>query len=535
MTLTPRLLTASIVLALGGLTACGGGGGSTSSSPTASPSSTSGTLVDDVIAGGTVFCDSNENQTLDTGEMSTVTGDDGTFTFSSACTASIVSVAGTGTDISSNKAPRGHFRARAGSTIISPFTTMLAGSGLTVDDFKGVMAKLGLGSTDPATFNPATHANKRIALAVMKIFNDIVAIATAADATVAGEDVFAASLNAFVAYVNSHSVTGTSVLDDDTVLYGAIDAALGAAFTEVPTWSEDATALANAKSIAREGLVTLARAIHNAASDDEADDAFRNEGTASLVSDTDLHDDTSVDEARGRCQDHENFHRARYVYSEGNALHLIGSDQSELNTTLSALASANGVSTPLTLRTLARVEMPLRDSGLAIPKNGVRAKLGIAVTEVGGNRVLKLVVDKIVLQPSTTTTGRLVAVVDTGAKLNFYARSSSGVELYPAQPLTNLSRNVLSSGDVVGIDLAVITDRLVSNFASDSSKTALLNALLDSQGQFQIKVVISEIDFRLADATKLDFGGVRLDTDGDRHGDKQVRGASFTGLIHFGS
>lgn len=536
MPLKKRLLTVSIALALGSLTACGGGGGGGGATgTTATPSSTSGTLVDDAVAGGTVFCDTNENQTLDSGEMSAVTGDDGTYTFSSACTASIVSVAGTGTDISSNKAPRGHFRARAGSSIVSPFTTMLAGSGMTLADFKAVMAKLGLGETDPGTFNPTAHANKHIALAVMKIFNDIVAIATAADATVTGADVFQAAVNAFVTHVNDHAVAGSSVLDDDTALYGAIDAALNAAFALVPAWTGDATALANAKSIAREGLVTLARAIRNAANDSDADDAFRNEGNASLINDTDLHDNTAVGDARGRCQDHDNYRHARYVYSEGDALHLIGTDQSELDTTLGALSATNGVSTPLTLRTLARVEMPLRDSGLAIPRSGVKAKLGIAVTEVGGPRVLKLVVDKILLKPSTTTTGRLVAVVEGGAKLNFYARNSSGVELYPAQPLTNLSRNVLSSGDVVGIDLSVITDRLVSNFASDASKTALLNALLDSQGQFQIKVVISEIDFRLADATRLSLGAVRLDTDGDRHADKQVRGASFTGVIRFGS
>lgn len=522
MRFKPTLLVMSLTAALGGLVACGGGGGSGSSggSPTAGPSATSGTLVDDLVAGATVFCDSNENQTLDDGEMSATTGDDGTYTFSAACSASIVSVADTGLDRSSLKAPKGHFRARAGSTYVSPFTTMLAESGLSLADFKAVMTKLGLGSVDPGSFNPvADVATKRAAAAVAKLFNEIAAIAAAngADAPTA----FKAALTAFVGYVNSHPVTGGSLIDDDSTLAGAINAALTAGFADL-SW--DNTQKTNAQNIASASLQTLAKAIKNAANDSDFEDAFRHEGTSALLDDTDLHDSSQVNDALGRCQDQDNWRKPRYVYSAGDVLTLIGTDTSSTDFTLTALA--DGVTTPLTLRTLARVEMPLRDAGLALPKEGLKAKLGIEVTEVGGNRTLKLVVDKVQLKPGTG--GLVNAVVDGGAKLDFLAVSSSGVELYPAQPLVNLSRNVLSSGDVVGIDLSVITNRIASAFSSDTAKTALLDHLLDSQGTFRIKVVISEIDFRMADKSKLPFDGVRLS------GGKKVYGASFTGQITFG-
>lgn len=520
MSLNKTLLVLSLTAALGTLVSCGGGGGGSAGGGGAvTPSATTGTLVDDLVAGATVFCDSNDNQTLDDGEMTAVTGDDGTYTFSAACTAPVVSVADTGLDRSSLRAPRGHFRARAGSSYVSPFTTMLAESGLTLDEFKAVMTKLGLGSVDPGSFNPvADTATKRAAAAIVKVFNEIAAIAQAngGDAATA----FRSALTAFVGYVNTHPVTG-SVIDDDTALAGAIDAALTAGFSGL-TW--DDTARANAKRIAAESLKTLARAIKNAASDGDAEDAFRNEGTSALLDDTDLHDNDAVGSAVNQCQDHDNWRKPRYVYALGDVLTLIGSDTSSTDFTLTALAT--GVSTPLTLRTLARVEMPLRDAGLALPKNGVKAQLGIEVTEVGGNRSLKLVVDKVVLKPAPG--GLVNAVVDGGAKLDFLAVSSSGVELYPVRPLTNLSRNVLSSGDVVGIDLSVITDRIASAFASDSAKTALLDRLLDSTGTFQIKVVVSEIDFRKADKSKLAFDSVRLS------GGKKVYGASFTGRISFG-
>ena len=64
-----RLLSASLVLAFG-LSACGGSD-STSAPAVPVASASSGVLVDDLIAGATVFCDDNSNGVLDAGEIDT--------------------------------------------------------------------------------------------------------------------------------------------------------------------------------------------------------------------------------------------------------------------------------------------------------------------------------------------------------------------------------------------------------------------------------------------------------------------------------
>ena len=69
------------MLALG-LSACGGGGSSGPDSsgqttPTPAASATQGTLVDDVIVGGTVFCDGNGNRVQDADESVAVTDEAG--------------------------------------------------------------------------------------------------------------------------------------------------------------------------------------------------------------------------------------------------------------------------------------------------------------------------------------------------------------------------------------------------------------------------------------------------------------------------
>ena len=136
-----RLLSASLVLAFG-LSACGGSD-STSAPAVPVASASSGVLVDDLIAGATVFCDDNSNGVLDAGEKSAVTDSAGAYAFSSACSSQIASVAETGYDLTTLKAPKGQFIAPAGSGVVSPFTTLKVVSGLSDTDFQAVLSGLG--------------------------------------------------------------------------------------------------------------------------------------------------------------------------------------------------------------------------------------------------------------------------------------------------------------------------------------------------------------------------------------------------------
>ena len=121
-----RTLSAALLLAFG-LGACGGGGGG--SSDGTDTTSSSGVLVDDRIANGS----------LDEGEATTTSDDHGAFTFSPACSAAIVTVAGTGYDKTLLKSPKSRLRAAAGSAVVSYFTTLQLDSGLSAEEFQAVM------------------------------------------------------------------------------------------------------------------------------------------------------------------------------------------------------------------------------------------------------------------------------------------------------------------------------------------------------------------------------------------------------------
>lgn len=114
-------------LALAGAAGGGGGGGSSdggSSGSTTSP--TTGTVVDGYLVNATVFQDLNGNTIFDAGEPNTITDSQGNYSIAldpSNPTAKIVSIGGT--DSSTGQAFTGTLTAPAGSTVITPLTTLV--------------------------------------------------------------------------------------------------------------------------------------------------------------------------------------------------------------------------------------------------------------------------------------------------------------------------------------------------------------------------------------------------------------------------
>ncbi len=86
-------------------------------------SSTSGVAVDGYIAGATVFADANQNGVLDPGEASTTTNSVGAFTLQNG-SGPIVLVGGT--DVSTGLANKLTLKAPAGSTVVTPLTTLIS-------------------------------------------------------------------------------------------------------------------------------------------------------------------------------------------------------------------------------------------------------------------------------------------------------------------------------------------------------------------------------------------------------------------------
>ena len=138
--LSASALAASLLVA-----ACGGGG-----SAPPSVAGSSGFAVDGYLSGATILCDTSRNTEPDAGEDTTRTDSSGFFLFSRACSAGLVATGGTSTD--TNLPFVGKLRAPAGSTMVTPLTTLLS-NGMTLDN---INTALGLpAGTDVTTLDPA--------------------------------------------------------------------------------------------------------------------------------------------------------------------------------------------------------------------------------------------------------------------------------------------------------------------------------------------------------------------------------------------
>ena len=481
------LRTSTLALSLAfGLVACGGSGGG--STPTVT--SSSGILVDDIIIGATVFCDSNNNGVFDElTEAATATGDDGRFTFSPACEAPIVSLPGTGYDRTTLKSLKVAFRAATRSAIVSPFTTMQLGSGLSADDFKAVMAKLGLGSSDARNYHPTEAQTAVAAAAVAKLLNDIAAAIEAAGGD--PKDAYAAAAAKIAAIVNSS--TSNAPLDDDVSLSDIIGQALGAALDTVPSLSPKAKT--NLQRIALAGIKTVVKSIKSKGNLRDADDDFRSDKTGHVIGNTDLDDDNASDDAERECGRNDNI--AQYVYSAGNQATL-QSGATETSFTMAEFQAGKAMPAGLTLGTLDRIGLPMRTTPLGLSKRGSQVPLAIEVSEVApGHRKLQVIIDQVNIATDPAVAGQVVATVPVGAKMHFYARTESGVAIETGRnPIVNASANSISSGGVINVDIGMIRTRLLAGLGSGASDT--FDKMLAAKGSFDVTLVIGELDVRAA-------------------------------------
>lgn len=127
----------------------------------ADPGSMSGlvkvdSLIDGYVSGATVFADANNNGMLDAGEVSSSTDQYGNFVISGG---SGPLIAFGGTDISTGLPFKGQLSAPAGSTDITPLTTLLTNLSSDPSAEQKVLSNLGLPSTlELTTFDPIAAA-----------------------------------------------------------------------------------------------------------------------------------------------------------------------------------------------------------------------------------------------------------------------------------------------------------------------------------------------------------------------------------------
>lgn len=524
-----RLLPASLVLAFG-LSACGGSGDSTSSPTTPTTpaaSASSGVLVDDLVVGATVFCDDNGNGALDGGELSAVTDSLGAYAFSAACSGRLASVAGTGYDLTTLKAPPGQFIAAAGSMVVSPFTTMKVVSGLSDAEFQTVLERLGLSGVDVATFDPTKDSTRATtAAAIAKILVDIAELS--ADT---GGNPAAAFRGAVAAVAEQVRGSGASVFASDSGLQTLVQAAALGGLREGNKGRDtlDETALANAAQLAAQGLAAIAQQTRSAASLSAARDLISSNAVRTLISQVDLKDSTQVAAARTRLADTSALTAAQYVFVTGDQVQIAPVSGQLTTATLAQFQSGLTLSGQ-TLATLDYVKLPIDATRLAIPKKGAGLTLGIEIENTTTGGILQARLSGVTLLRDETD--RVRAQIESDAGLHLYMKTGAGIEIGTgATPFADLSSNILCScSDGVGIDLQKLAAGLRKRFPDN---TTLIDRVLTETGTFRVRMVGTGADLRQADGTRLGVSRITVRTPGSTATAAEVGGVSIQGRVTF--
>lgn len=511
------------MLALG-LTACGGSG---SPGSDADGSVTRGVLVDDRVVDAVVFCDRNGDGTLDDGETSTRTDTRGEFVFSPACAAPLASVAGTGYDLTLLKAPKARWRAPAGSTVVSPFTTLWMDSGLHLAEFQDLLARLGLPGVDPRRFDPTQEATLAgPAAALGKVLHEVVEVAQSA-----GADPQVAFQGALAALVeHARAARAGDLLRDDAALGDLIEAVATRAFASVDpaVWSE--TARRHAAVIVRDGLTEVVRRVRVQGSYEAAQDDLNSGGIPAIVSETDLEDAGQVREARLRSRGDE-ARRAQYVHADGLRFTPAGPSARELDFTRAQLETGLDLRGS-TLGTLQRLQLPLRATPLALPRHGLRVALGLQLEQDDGSQLLQLALDPVRLVRDAAS-GTVQARLDPRAKLFVYARSPDGAELGsgPAGFGDLDDALIIRTTEGLAIDLQVLRQQLQARLPAARER---LGRLLEARGIFKLRLVVGELDLRHGDASRFGIGRVAVRLPGDEaRSAYRVNGPAWVGEVTF--
>lgn len=210
----------AIMAAVGGIAVAGLAVAAASSSSSSETPDTVGFVIDGYIAGATVFYDENGNGVLDEGEISTTTDASGSFALPGGVDAPIVAFGGF--DISTGLQSTLTLSSPAGSTVVSPLTTMvqsLVAEGASVEAAtSAVAAAMGLDpATDILNEDPIAEGNDALFAAGVKVAQFL----TLAEAAGVPQGAAAAAL----ANALNDPEVGENILSDAAALEALLDEA----------------------------------------------------------------------------------------------------------------------------------------------------------------------------------------------------------------------------------------------------------------------------------------------------------------------
>jgi hypothetical protein len=453
------LLSVAVAVALA---ACGGGGSSSTASPSPSPASPSaGKVVDGYLSGATVFCDTNKNGVLDTGEAKTTTDTSGNFTFSPGCEATLVALGGT--DATTKHAFKGTLKAPAGSAVTTPLTSLIADTGMTGAQ---LVKALGLDAdTDTTKLDPADGQHQSLrkkTLAVQQIVqrlaNTFANRLGSTDTAAVYSKVGAALAKSLPASPNAPLISATGTVDISVVKAAATEAL--AALKADPKYASITFSAAELAACAEEIGAEAER--FSTASDADLDDLAKN-----------LQDPAAAPIDTGAT--------TKFLALQNNALKINGSA-----VTYASLAAGATITTPTTLGLDFQV--------IGSPVIDTVAKLALELVEVGGeSRVLQLMIDKVNIK---NVNGQLSIAPDATAKVYVYGHTGSGIDI-------NITLN-----DLAFKPITVINNSLTLNYKAmvdkvllsvDNTTKTTAQKFTSITGQFKIKVAIDGLRVRNSD------------------------------------
>ena len=507
-------LVAAMAIALSGC------GGSSSSSSSSSGSVTlSGTAVDGYLVGSEVCVDDNADGVVDAGETCTASATDATGDFSVTATATAPVIIRGGSDATTGLVFEGELTAPAGSTMITPITTVMQGlmvADATVTEasaLASVQTMFNLGATDIRTTDPMVDADllarSVIAHTVMdRISESIVAYTggdkSAAYALAAGRmAAMAAAGSALIDATGALDVTVSAAIVDDAMLVdlgvGSADRAIMISVLEAAT-SDLGTEFATLKGNAAAMLVT------------NTDETTRDAAAAALTA------------VLGNTTVANTLAAAKIAADPSASLSNINDDLVTLKAHMTDPTNTTGTVGGVTVSKYSdylKISSLLVDGsgydivtfeGDGIPVSNSATTLGLTVTGVGaplgdtgaaevsmgaevsaGTASLTVIVDKIDLAWADDV---LSVSVPSDATMSVSGTDSEGtnlvVELSNAAGAVTSTVNSSSTG-VISYDVSALLDQVAGNLAGQNTIFDGLDLL---EGNFDVRMAVSDIQVR---------------------------------------
>ena len=559
---TLRAIPAAVFTLL--VSACGGG----SDTPVpAQPTSTSGKAVDGYLSFARVTCDSNDNGVAEGNEPVVYTIANGSFTFPSGCTNGLIATGGTSIDTGIPFI--GQLKAPAGSSMVTPLTTLVAG-GMTIAQVAGALG-LPAGSDvtklDPAaTTSDGSLINADLykkTLAVQQLMQKLAETFTglASSAGSAAQQPvydlvassFATALRASGANALAAGSGNATALDAATVNALVKQAATDmgkSAKTELAAMKTAVAAL-NADTLAvviTPGLKAQADSILKAATTSELISATTTaQNDKKLVTAVVDNKDKLTTPPTTATSDLGNLIKAgvtdpnttsvqsNYLALGNNAMTLV-SGAKTVDYTMGQLESAAGIAISWPLAANAVLKFKITEVGAfnLAPNQRLSAAVQIEQTTTDGKGLLKGFIDNVIVTKSGSDVSFLISNTGSALANSLVYGVSADAKTKAIVGFNNAVRGVTNTLTTLAASSnSVLVGDVVSYAVNQVSNDFTgINAL---RGKYKITLVVTDLPLRKTDGTQFKTYTIdvptKLDAQGAISESRPVSGAGLQGFI----